>query len=47
MDEKGEIIPNNIAKIVFDPLEDPHKEKKRTWNQIIQDNIDIVSLNLF
>ena len=42
MDDNGQIIPNNIAKIVFDPLEDPDREKKQTWNQIIADNFDKV-----
>jgi len=42
MDESGQIIPNNIAKIVFDPLQDPDREKKQTWNQIIAENFDKV-----
>ena len=42
MDENGQIIPNNIAKIVFDPLQDPDREKKQTWNQIIAENFDKV-----
>ena len=42
MDESGQIIPNNIAKIVFDPLQDPDREKKQTWNQIIAKNFDKV-----
>ena len=42
MDESGQIIPNNIAKIVFDPLQDPDREKKQTWNQIIAENFEKV-----
>ena len=42
MDKNGQIIPNNIAKIVFDPLQDPDREKKQTWNQIIAENFDKV-----
>ena len=45
MDESGQIIPNNIAKIVFDPLQDPDREKKQTWNQIIAKNFDYQKIN--
>ena len=47
MDDNGQIIPNNIAKIVFDPLQDPDREKKQTWNQIIADNFDKVCDELY